>query len=897
LALAVAADIVPFRLPPPARRTTTFLLSPAFCFSILMLYPPANGVIAQLLAIAVAAPRLHLRWPSLAFLTARLVCSFAAAGWAADVLRGPTQQVKYIPGPDDIRVAVPVALVFLGVTLVISLVGALLSDATRHEIWGQVRIEVVARCSVLLIGVIIVSTPTLWSHLLLFVPLLGWYQLSRLLARRERQLAHDPESGLLSRLGMAYAVAALPRVHRQDLNWYELIVVELRGLAHIRRSLGQDVAKTATIGAAERLRADSGSADKLGQLSESQFLVLRPEAGDDGGVGGAHRVLASLSEPIDCYGVSHDLDPVAGVAVSPQHGRRFDVLLSNAQAALVEADLSKERARVYTPEVKSEVDDRFTLLRDLAEVLREPSRASEIAVLYQPQVSLATGQANSVEALLRWTHPDRGPIPTDALIELVEPTGVMQRLTHHVLDRVVAQLAEWNRAGIDLRATVNVSVNDLCFDHFDTQLEDLLQAHDVPARQLDIEITERALVEDTPRLDDATRRVAALGVGLSLDDFGTGHASLRNLRHMPLTEVKIDRSYVSRMVESRADRATVATIHEFANVLGLRVVAEGIEDERTARMLGELGGVIGQGWLYARPMTAQQLESWLHDRETVRMSQRVASSTAAEPELEYVVTRDAKRVHDHGTGVLDVSVATDLDTGTADVTARGTLDLSTAVVLRRALIKAAAEEPSRVLVDLNDTAITDKGAVAVLIALAGRLSESRIGFAVHVRPGDTADLLHRLLLSRFPVRDNRPDAIAALADPVQRHQRLRMHLMPEPTAPAQARQLVDLACVNWGLRVDRDIARLVVSELVTNVVEHAGTDVDVSLVRTRTHLIVQVGDRSTDMPTMAGGSLGSGHLDGWGLALVDATAAGWGIRATDTGKTVWATLQLADDRD
>src|SRR5262249_8425842 len=160
---------------------------------------------------------------------------------------------------------------------------------------------------------------------------------------------------------------------------------------------------------------------------------------------------------------------------------------------------------------------------------------------------------------------------------------------------VVAQLAEWNRAGIDLRATVNVSINDLCYDHFDRQLAGILQVHDVAPHQLDIEITERALVEDTPRLDEATHSVAALGVGLSLADFGTGFASLRNFGEMPLAEVKIDRSYMSRMVDSRADRAMVATIHELAKVLGIRVVAEGIEDEQTARMLGELGGVIGQG--------------------------------------------------------------------------------------------------------------------------------------------------------------------------------------------------------------------------------------------------------------------------------------------------------------
>jgi anti-anti-sigma regulatory factor len=391
--------------------------------------------------------------------------------------------------------------------------------------------------------------------------------------------------------------------------------------------------------------------------------------------------------------------------------------------------------------------------------------------------------------------------------------------------------------------------------------------------------------------------VAALGVGLSLDDFGTGHASLRNLRHMPLAEVKIDRSYVNRMADSRADRAMVATIHEFAKVLGLRVVAEGIEDEQTAKMLGELGGVIGQGWLYARPMTADQLVTWLQDRSAVRMNPRVATSTAAESELESAVAPDGNWARDYRTGVLDVTVATDFATGIADVTARGTLDLTTAPVMRRALMKAAAEEPDRIVVDLNETAITDNGAVAALIALASRLSESRIGVAVHVRPGDTADLLRRLLLSRVPVRDDRPDAIAALADPDQRHRRLRIHLMPVPTAPAQARELVDLACVNWGLRIDRDIARLVVSELVTNVVDHAGTDVDVSLVRTRTHLIIQVGDRSRETPTMSGGSVGAGQVEDLGLALVNATASGWGFRATDTGKTVWATLRLPDDSD
>jgi predicted signal transduction protein with EAL and GGDEF domain len=611
-ALALAADLVPFRLPRPARQTTTFLLSPCFCFSILLLYPPASGILIQVVAVALVAPRLRLPWPSLAFLAARLVCSLGAAGWAAEIIRGRNITKRYIPGPREFGIAVVVALVFLAVTMAISVVGAFLSRATRAEIGAQLRIEVIARGSVLLIGVIIVSTPTLWSHALLAVPLLAWWQLSRLLERREHAIEHDPATGLLNVRGLASAIADLPRIHTPGVDhWYGLIVIELRGITHVRRTLGQDVAERLTSAAAQRLRSEAAASASIGRLSESQLVVMRPEPDNQTGRDTARRFVASLREPIECDGITHRLDAVAGIVHAPQHGQDVDALIANAEAALVEANLHHERIWTYTPAATADVDDRLTLLREFRETLRDPTRTSEIVVLFQPQVSLATGEANSVEALLRWFHPDRGLIPTDTLIELVEPTGVMQELTTHILDRVVRQLAEWNHAGINLRATVNVSVYDLLVPHFDTHVADTLQLHGVPAHQLDIEVTERALITETPLLDEATGRVAALGVGLSLDDFGTGFASLRRLRQMPLTEVKIDRSYVSRITDSPADLAIVTTIHDIAQTLSLRVVAEGIEDEQTATILAGLDGVIGQGWLYARAMPADELVNWL----------------------------------------------------------------------------------------------------------------------------------------------------------------------------------------------------------------------------------------------------------------------------------------------
>ena len=200
-------------------------------------------------------------------------------------------------------------------------------------------------------------------------------------------------------------------------------------------------------------------------------------------------------------------------------------------------------------------------------------------------------------------------MPTDELIRVAEPTCLMQQLTLRVLDSVVRQLAEWEQAGIRLRAAVNVSVFDLTTQGFDAEVRDVLERHRIAPQQLDIEVTERAVIEDSLVLDEAAHRIAKLGVGLSLDDFGTGFSSLRRLRRLPLTEVKIDRAYVSKLADSPADQAIVSAIHGCAQALGLRTVAEGVEDEATAGILAAFDSIIAQGFYYARPMLAPELSA------------------------------------------------------------------------------------------------------------------------------------------------------------------------------------------------------------------------------------------------------------------------------------------------
>jgi EAL domain-containing protein (putative c-di-GMP-specific phosphodiesterase class I) len=228
-------------------------------------------------------------------------------------------------------------------------------------------------------------------------------------------------------------------------------------------------------------------------------------------------------------------------------------------------------------------------------------------MLYQPQIDLNTQRLAGVEALIRWRHPEWGPVPTDELIEAIEPTDVMHLLTNHVLHAVALQMRQWNDEGQPLRVAVNISVQDLHHPAFVTDLKTLIADHGIDSHQLTIEITERMLSTEEPRVGQVAATLTQLGLGLSLDDFGTGHASLQQLRQLPLTEVKLDRTYVSGILDNPADQAVISSVHQMAQALGVAVVAEGVEDEAIAAALARLPGTIGQGWHFGAPMAAHEL--------------------------------------------------------------------------------------------------------------------------------------------------------------------------------------------------------------------------------------------------------------------------------------------------
>ncbi|MEU6204851.1 bifunctional diguanylate cyclase/phosphodiesterase [Micromonospora musae] len=242
----------------------------------------------------------------------------------------------------------------------------------------------------------------------------------------------------------------------------------------------------------------------------------------------------------------------------------------------------------------------------------------EITMYYQPQIAIDTGEVVGVEALLRWRHPRRGMVDPEELIRVAEQSAVMRLLTRRVVDDVVEQLAKWSATGVGLRAALNVSVRDLHTGEIADQIADRLTRYGVPPERLQLEITEGALMADPRRVLATISRLHRIGVAISLDDFGTGYSSLQHLRRLPLSEVKVDRSFVLGMADDPDDAAIVRSMIELAGALGLRVVAEGVEDERTWRMLHAAGCDAAQGWFYARPMPAQELVTWLARYRPVR---------------------------------------------------------------------------------------------------------------------------------------------------------------------------------------------------------------------------------------------------------------------------------------
>ena len=324
------------------------------------------------------------------------------------------------------------------------------------------------------------------------------------------------------------------------------------------------------------------------------------------------RILAALEQPFLVDGLPLHVEASIGVARYPAHGDDVDLLLQRADVAMYLAKDSGAPHAIYTAELDHHDTASLTLLSELPRAIRN----RELLLHYQPKIDVRSGELAGVEALVRWKHPQRGMIPPGDFISAAEKTGLMQPLTLYVLDEALGQLARWRREGHEITIAVNLSMRNLIDPRLAEQVADALDSCELPGSCLTLEITESAIISDPAAATDVIHRLKQLGVGISIDDFGTGYTSLAYLARLPITQLKIDRSFVIDMSRNADDAAIVRSIITLGHDLGLEVVAEGVETESALEQLARLGCDTIQGYWLSRPLPPAELRAWLVGRRS-----------------------------------------------------------------------------------------------------------------------------------------------------------------------------------------------------------------------------------------------------------------------------------------
>jgi len=427
-----------------------------------------------------------------------------------------------------------------------------------------------------------------------------------------RRSTRDGVLGVANRAGLAEECAGWLTSLADWDTAATVSVVHFDDLRDLRLALGADSARELLAAAARRLERLEGAV--VARIDHDTLAVVRPvpfgyapAAGEEGlslGERQGREVRAALQPPVRLRGRGLEVRPETsvGVACVPDHGTVLEELLAAADVALVTAAAASSRVAVAEGAAVLDVDA-LALHAELPAAIA----AGQLRVHYQPLVSAGGGRLLGVEALVRWQHPVRGLLGPGAFVPLAERSQAILALTEWVLRTAVAQTAAWRAAGHDLGVSVNVAAPVLAEESFLATVQDVLDAHELPPSVLTLEVTESALLDDPDRAAQLLSALRAAGARVSIDDFGTGYTSLTMLRALDVDELKIDRTFVDAAPHTASDAAIVRALVDLGHRLSMEVVAEGVEDARTADLMTRLGVDVLQGFHFARPVPASEL--------------------------------------------------------------------------------------------------------------------------------------------------------------------------------------------------------------------------------------------------------------------------------------------------
>ncbi len=584
----------------------------AFTFAIMFVWGPWPALLAQAVASVVSDLSVRKDWWRTLVNPAQYSISFLLAWGAMYVCgyRASPSSLHDITASNLWVMALAWVVYFLANNCIVSgVLAAYAGERFRALFFEDFRYLLVSNFSVIVISplVAVAVEISMWWLPLLVPPLLAIYRTSAISLEKEHQANHDVLTGLPNRKFLLEALEGV-LAEATDGRHVGLFLLDLDRFKEVNDTLGHQMGDRLLKHVADRIRGAVRPSDMVARLGGDEFAVLLPTVASAAAATEiAHRIQAALSEPYHFEGVLLELEASVGIALYPDHGADVSQLQRSADVAMYLAKDERSGIEVYSADKDQNSTTRLGLLGSL----RQGIDGGQLELHYQPKVALGTGAVVGVEALVRWRHPSRGLIFPDEFIPLAERSGLMHRLTAYVVDAALEQAARWWAVGLEIPVAVNVSARDLHGTLLAETVGRGLARHGLPAGALRLELTERVLMSEPGRVAGTLAALERLGVQLSLDDFGTGYSSLVLLQRLPVSEIKIDRSFVKRLLTSPDDTKIVRSIVDLAHALGIEAVAEGVETEEIWDVLEALGCDSAQGWYVSRPLPAERATEWL----------------------------------------------------------------------------------------------------------------------------------------------------------------------------------------------------------------------------------------------------------------------------------------------
>jgi diguanylate cyclase (GGDEF)-like protein len=430
-------------------------------------------------------------------------------------------------------------------------------------------------------------------------------------AENEYQALHDALTGLPNRMLFQLKLVDAIEEARRTGGKLAVMLIDLDHFKEINDTLGHHFGDLLLQEIGPRLSNVLRDVDLMARLGGDEFGIVLPDLPtEEIAVRVAERLLEELEHPVTVEGLALDVSGSVGIALFPMQANDAEALMRRADVAMYSAKEGGGGFELYHEDLDRHNPQRLTLVGQVRPAIEH----GEFVMFYQPKVRLSDGRVAGAEALIRWEHPTLGLVPPDEFIPLVEKTVLLRPLTHYVVESVLKQWRGWADMGIRLPISINISTRSLLDQQLPDQVEEQLRRWDVLPAFLRMELTESFLMGDSGRSTQTLDRLSDVGIGLSIDDFGTGYSSLSYLKRLPIEEIKIDRSFVMQMHVDANDFMIVRATVDLGRNLGLRVVAEGVEDLATFDRLAEFGCDEAQGYYISRPVSAIEFTRWLSVR-------------------------------------------------------------------------------------------------------------------------------------------------------------------------------------------------------------------------------------------------------------------------------------------